>query len=83
MRNLILVERIEQPSAIIIPTAQPTTMGKVVAVGPGKPTPKGRLPMEIKIGDTVTFSGTTGMKTNVGGKPYLVIVDDDVIGLVE
>lgn len=48
-------------------TMAPDNVGKVVAVGPGMPTPEGtRVEMECKVGDRVHF----------GGQIAIIMLDD-------
>lgn len=58
--------------------------GTVLAVGPGRLDENGkRIPMEVKVGDTVVFakySGTT-FKTDEG-KEYLFLKESDILGIL-
>jgi chaperonin GroES len=54
--------------------------GKVVAVGPGKLTDDGkRVPVEVKVGDTVVYSKYGGTEYTEGDTEYLVLRDDDIL----
>jgi chaperonin GroES len=86
----IVVKRAEAPKesegGIVIPTTaqeQPKE-GVVVAVGPGKLNDKGeRIPMQIKVGDTVMFASFSGTNARYEGVDYLVMLEDDVIAVLE
>ncbi len=54
--------------------------GKVVAVGPGRMTEDGkRIPMELKVGDTVVYSKYSGTEYKEGDTEYLVLREDDIL----
>jgi chaperonin GroES len=80
---MIAVEMLGEPASkgrIKLPSWQKYLRGKVIAVGPGRMLPFGeRAPMETKIGDTVTFSPTAGMESDLGvGRPVRMMRDPDV-----
>ena len=54
--------------------------GKVVAAGPGRLTDEGkRVPMELKVGDTVVYSKYAGTEYKEGDIEYLVLREDDIL----
>ena len=54
--------------------------GTIVAVGPGKITDDGkRIPMELKVGDSVVYSKYAGTEYKVGEIEYLVLREDDIL----
>ncbi len=54
--------------------------GKVVAVGPGRMTEDGkRIPMELKVGDTVVYSKYSCTEYKEGDTEYLVLREDDIL----
>ena len=58
--------------------------GTVVAVGPGKVTDDGkRQPVDVKVGDTVLFDKYSGSKIRVDDEDYLIIREEDILGIVE
>jgi chaperonin GroES len=58
--------------------------GKVVAVGPGKQMDNGKVaPMEVKIGDRVVYSKYGGSEIKINGSEFIVLRQDDVLGIVE
>jgi chaperonin GroES len=58
--------------------------GEVVAVGQGKITDDGKLQkMEIKVGDEVLFEKYSGSKINIEDQEYLIIREDDILGIIE
>lgn len=73
-------------SGIFIPETaaqEKPTMGKVVAMGPGKHNDRGeRIPMTVKVGDTVLFKKYGMDEIEIHGKKYLVGDEDDVLAIV-
>ena len=58
--------------------------GQVVATGPGKRLKDGSLrPLEIKPGDKVLFGEYAGQRVKVHGEEFLVMREDDLLGIVE
>ena len=56
IKDFILVRQEKDDHHGIILTTEPKPVkGEVVDIGPGWPGSKGLLPMDVKIGDTVTF----------------------------
>ena len=52
----------------------------MVAVGPGKLTDDGnRVPLEVKVGDTVVYSKYAGTEYRQGDVEYLVLREDDIL----
>ena len=57
--------------------------GRVIAVGSGKRTEDGKcLPLEVKGGDQILFSKYAGTELRFKGKEYLMIREDDVLGII-
>ena len=57
--------------------------GKIVAVGPGKLDNAGkRLPLEIKVNDTVLYSKYAGTEFKVDNKEYLIMNEDDILAVL-
>lgn len=90
LNDRILVKRIESETTtaggIIIPDSakEKPAEGKIVAVGAGKLDDKGhRVPMEVKVGDTVLFSKYGGTDVKIDGEEYLIMREDDILGIVE
>jgi len=90
LHDRIIVERIEEETktagGLIIPDTakEKPQQGKIVAVGKGKTTEDGKvLPMDVKVGDKVLFGKYSGNEIKVEGKEYLMMREDDVLGVVE
>ncbi len=58
--------------------------GSVIAVGSGKVTNDGkRQPMEVKVGDVILFDKYSGSKIKIDNDEYLIIREEDILGIVE
>ena len=86
----VLVQAIEQDEVkkggIIIPdTAKEKPQeGKVVAIGTGKRDENGKLiPFEVKKGDRVLISKYGGTEIKIDGKDYLIMREDDILGVID
>ncbi len=90
LHDRILVQRLEEEEktkgGIIIPdTAKEKPIeGKVVAVGNGKILENGEVkPLDVKEGDKVLFGKYAGTEVKIGGEEYLIMREDDVLGVIE
>lgn len=90
LHDRIIVERIEEETVtaggLIIPDSakEKPQQGKVVAAGKGKKTDDGKLlGMDVKVGDRILFGKYAGTEIKVEGKEYLMMREDDVLGVVE
>ncbi len=73
-------------SGIVIPdTAKEKPQeGTVLAVGPGRVDDSGkRIPIDVKVGDTVLYSKYGGTEVKYGGEEYLVLSARDVLAVIE
>ena len=91
LQDRIIVERIEEETTtkggIIIPdtvSKEKPQEGKVIAVGKGKKNEDGKLiPMDVKVGDLVLFGKYSGSEVKIDGEEYLIMREDDILGVVE
>lgn len=90
LQDRILVKRLEEETktkgGIIIPDTakEKPAEGTVVAVGNGKTSDDGSvIPMELKEGDRVLFSKYGGTEIKIEGIEYLIMSQDDVLGVVD
>jgi len=73
-------------SGIVIPdTAKEKPQeGTVIAVGPGRIDDNGnRVPVDVKVGDTVLYSKYGGTEVKYGVDEYLVLSARDVLAVIE
>jgi chaperonin GroES len=90
LHDRVLVERMESEEVtkggIILPDTakEKPQQGKIISVGTGKRTEDGKIiPMELKAGDTILFGKYSGSEIKIEGNEYLIMKEDDVLGLVE
>ena len=90
LHDRILVERIEEKEVkkggIIIPdTAKEKPQeGKVIAAGTGKINEDGkRIPLDVKAGDRILFGKYSGSEVKVEDEEYLILREEDVLGIIE
>jgi chaperonin GroES len=86
----VLVKAVEKKdeirSGIIIPdTAKEKPMqGKVIAVGKGRVEKDGKVtPLDVKADDIVLFGKYAGQEIKVDGNDYLIIREEEVLGVIE
>ncbi len=80
-----LEEKETQRGGIIIPdTAKEKPQeGEVVAIGTGKTDDEGKkLPFTVKVGDRVLISKYGGTEVKVEGESYLIMREDDILGIL-
>ena len=90
LHDRILVKRVEEETktkgGIIIPdTAKEKPIeGKVEAVGKGRVGEDGKVTaLEVKKGDRVLFRKYGGTEVKMDGEEYLIMREDDVLGIME
>jgi chaperonin GroES len=90
LNDRILVKRLESEEktagGLFIPDSakEKPAEGEIVSVGPGKMTDKGdRVAMDVKAGDRVLFSKYGGTDVKIEGVDYLIMREDDILGVVE
>ncbi|GAB6908525.1 Cpn10 chaperonin GroES, small subunit of GroESL [Desulfosarcina cetonica] len=90
LQDRILVQRVEEETktkgGIIIPDTakEKPAEGKVVAVGNGKVADDGnRIALEIKVDDRILFGKYSGTEVKIEGEEYLIMREDDVLGVIE
>ena len=90
LHDRIIVERIEeseqQVGGIIIPDTakEKPQQGKVIAAGNGKVKEDGTvMPLDVKAGDTVLFGKYSGQEIKLEGDEYLIMREDEILGVIE
>jgi len=86
----VLVKPLEveekKKGGIIIPdTAKEKPQeGKVIAVGKGKVTEEGKtLPLDVKVGDRILFGKYSGNEIKIDDEDYLIVKEEDILGIIE
>ena len=90
LQDRLLVKRIDEEETtkggIIIPDTakEKPSEGKVMAVGKGKVKVDGGLaPMDVKEGDTILFGKYSGQEIKLDGEEYLIMREDEVLGVIQ
>ncbi len=90
LQDRILVQRVKEEEktkgGIIIPDTakEKPAEGKVMAVGKGKIGDDGKaIPLDVKKGDLILFSKYGGTEVKISGEEYLIMREDDVLGVIE
>lgn len=91
LSNNIILEAAEEEkttkSGIVLPETaekEKPTKAKVIAVGDGRLNEKGeRIPVSVKVGDTVLFKKYGPDEVELEGKKYLIAEEADILAVVE
>ena len=85
----VLVEPLEAEEktsgGIVIPDTakEKQQKGKVIAVGKGRIDDEGKVtPLEVKVNDQVLFGRYSGTEIKIAGGEYLIIKEDDILGII-
>ncbi len=90
LHDRVVVRRVEEDKTsaggIVIPdsaTEKPIE-GEVIAVGNGKILDSGEVrALDVKKGDKILFGKYSGTEVKVDGEEYLVMREDDIMGIIE
>ena len=71
-------------SGIIIPDTakEKPQKGTIVASGPGKVENGSKIEMTVSEGDTVLYGKYSGTEVTLDGQEYLIMREDDILGIV-
>ncbi len=90
LHDRVIVKRMEEerttPGGIVIPdnAAEKPIKGEVVAVGNGKILENGEVrPLDVKVGDKVLYGKYAGTEIKIDGEEFLVMREDDIVGVIE
>lgn len=85
----VLVQRVEaadvSAGGIVLPDSakEKPAEGKVIALGQGRQLKDGkRTEFTVKAGDTVLFTSYAGTEVKWDGVEYLIMSEDDILGIV-
>ncbi|OGA24145.1 MAG: co-chaperone GroES [Betaproteobacteria bacterium RIFCSPLOWO2_02_FULL_65_24] len=89
LHDRVVVKRLEEErksaGGIVIPdnAAEKPDQGEVIAVGNGKILEDGKVrPLDVKVGDRILFGKYSGTTVKVEGDEYLVMREDDIMGVI-
>ena len=90
LHDRILVRRLEEQETtrggLIIPdTAKDKPQeGEVVSAGKGKISEEGKVrPLDVKAGDRILFGKYSGSEVKIDGNEYLILREDEILGVLE
>ncbi|MCG6862931.1 MAG: co-chaperone GroES [Chromatiaceae bacterium] len=90
LHDRVVVRRMEEErtsaGGIMIPDSatEKPIQGEVIATGNGKILDSGDLRvLDVKVGDRVLFGKYSGTEVKVEGEDYLVMREEDIMGVVE
>ena len=90
LHDRLIIQRLEEGEqkvgGIIIPDTakEKPQQGKVIAAGTGKVKDDGtRQAPDVKAGDLILFGKYSGQEIKLEGKDYLIMREDDVLGVIE
>jgi chaperonin GroES len=85
----LVVEPLEQEEITVGGIVLPETAkekpqkGSVLAAGPGDRDDEGnRIPMDVKVGDTVLFAKYSGTEIKMDGKKLLILRESDILAIL-
>jgi chaperonin GroES len=89
LHDRVVVKRLEEErksaGGIVIPdnVAEKPDQGEIIAVGKGKIMEDGKVrPLDVKVGDRILFGKYSGSSVKIEGTEYLVMREDDIMGVV-
>ena len=90
LHDRVIVKRLEEErktaSGIVIPdtAAEKPDQGEIIAVGKGKAGDDGKIrALEVKVGDKVLFGKYAGQAVKIKGEEFLVMREEDIMGVIE
>jgi chaperonin GroES len=90
LHDRVIVKRLEESESkvgsIIIPDSakEKPQQADVISVGSGKRLESGeRAPMDVKAGDRILFGKYLGSEIKVAGEEYLILREDEILGVFE
>ncbi|HLJ51701.1 MAG TPA: co-chaperone GroES [Bryobacteraceae bacterium] len=90
LHDRIVVRRIEEQETtrhgIVIPDSakEKPQEGEVMAIGHGKRLADGSLAaLDVKVGDRVLFGKYSGDETKLAGTEYIIMRENDVLGILD
>ena len=73
-------------SGIFLPDAakEKPTRGKIISAGPGRLDDNGkRMELSVKAGDTIVYGKYSGTDVEVDGQKFVILREQDILGIVE
>jgi len=90
LHDRVVVERedeeLKSAGGIVIPdtAAEKPSRGKIIAVGKGRQLDGGKIQaLDVKIGDNILFGKYAGTEIKLNGHEFIVMREDDIMGIIE
>ncbi|MEL7479112.1 MAG: co-chaperone GroES [Pseudomonadota bacterium] len=90
LHDRVIVKRLEEETksagGIVLTgsAAEKSTRGEIVAVGNGRVLDNGEVrSLQVKAGDTVLFGSYIEKTEKIEGQEYLIMREDNILGIVE
>lgn len=90
LHDRVVIRRLEEErtsaGGIVIPdtATEKPSRGEVVAIGAGKMLDNGEvIPLAVKIGEKILFGKYAGTEVKIAGEEYVVMREDDIMGVIE
>ena len=90
LHDRVIVKRLEEETksagGIVLTgsAAEKSTRGEIVAVGIGRVLDNGEVrALQVKAGDTVLFGSYIEKTEKIEGQEYLIMREDNILGIVE
>ncbi len=78
-------EELKTAGGIIIPDTakEKPQRGQIVAAGKGRVTEDGKVtPLDVKVGDQILFGKYSGTELKLNGEEYLMMREEDILGIM-
>lgn len=78
-------EEVKTAGGIIIPETakEKPQRGEIVATGKGRVTEDGKVtPLDVKVGDKILFGKYSGTELKLNGEEYLMMREEDILGIM-
>ena len=90
LHDRVMVRKLDEGEqvrgGIIIPDTakEKPQQAEVIAVGNGKLLESGeRVALDVKAGDRILFGKYSGSETKIEGEEYLILKEDEILGVLE
>ncbi|MCK5072206.1 MAG: co-chaperone GroES [Bacteriovoracaceae bacterium] len=90
LNDRVLVKRLDEETktvgGIIIPdnNKEKPAQGKIVSTGPGTRNEDGSFcKLDVKEGDLILFGKYSGTEVKLEGDEYLIMKEEDILGIIE
>jgi chaperonin GroES len=90
LHDRVVIKRVEEerktPGGIVIPDSatEKPIRGKVAAVGKGKILENGQVrALDVKVNDVVLFGKYSGTEVKIDGQEYVIMREEDIMGVIE